>query len=489
MKSVTVFTGLGAAAAMLAPSCKSDHQDQRPNIVYILADDLGYGDLSCLNPESRIQTPHMDRMANQGMTFLNAHSPSAVSTPTRYGILTGRYCFRSSLKSGVLTGYSPALIEQDQTTVAEVLKNQGYQTACIGKWHLGLNWPRKDTTLPLFTGDEWAPESVNVDYSGFITGGPNDLGFDYSFIIPASLDIVPYCFIENQRLTAPVTGRIGGSDSPRGVFWRAGDIQQNFKLEEVLPSITRKAEEFIRHQSGKQPFFLYLPLTSPHTPWLPGEAFKGKSGAGTYGDFIMQTDSCVGIILDALKKAHLDGNTLVILTSDNGSNWTRADLDQWKHRSNGVFRGQKSDVWEGGHHIPFIAQWPGIILEGSHSEQLLCLTDLFATAAEITGYKTKPGEGPDSFSFLFSLKGNKPEMPVRESVVVQSISGMSAIIEGPWKLIDGRGSGGWSDRGDPQSPPFQLYNLKEDISETTNRWEENQKLADELLGKMKGILK
>jgi len=488
MKATHLLAGMGAATSVLLPSFKTDKKNPQPNIVYILADDLGYGDLSCLNPESRIRTPNMDRLAAEGITFMNAHSPSAVSTPTRYGILTGQYCFRTPLKSGVLTGYSAPLIEPGRKTVAELLKSKGYQTACIGKWHLGLGWRSRDTSLPLFEGDEWAPTTVNVDYSGILKDGPNDHGFDYSFIIPASLDIVPYCFIENQKLTAPMAGRIEGSEKPRGVFWRAGDIQQGFRLEEVLSTITAKAAGYIQKHSRKQPFFLYLPLTSPHTPWLPGKEFKGTSGAGTYGDFVAQTDSCIGVILDALKRARMDSNTLVIVTSDNGSNWTPSDIARWDHRSNGVFRGQKSDVWEGGHHIPFIVRWPGVIPDGSCSSQLLCLTDLFATAAELTGYNPAVGEGPDSYSFLAALKGTRPSVPVRESVVVQSISGMPAIIEGPWKLIDGRGSGGWSAKGDPQSPPYQLYNLKDDISETNNLWEGNKPLADKLLCKLNLIL-
>jgi arylsulfatase A-like enzyme len=481
MKHSLFFAGLGSLPIILLPGCQTNHQIPPPNIIFILADDLGYGDLSCLNPESRIRTPIIDRFASEGCVLTNAHSPSSVSSPTRYGILTGEYCFRSPLKSGVLTGYSPALIKSETLTVAELLQNHAYHTACIGKWHLGLNWAPRDSSQPLYSGDPWAPTSTNIDYSRPVSGGPDSHGFDYSFIIPASLDMVPYCFLQNGKAIAPVTQTIKGNNEPRGVFWRSGEIQDNFRLNQVLPTLTTEAINYIESRSATgQPFFLYLPLTAPHTPWLPDSSFVNQSGAGTYGDFVVQIDHCIGTILEAVMKGKIEQNTLIIITSDNGSNWTTNDILKWQHRSNGIFRGQKSDVWEGGHHVPFLTRWPAKINAGSKSDQLICLTDLLATVAQLTGHQTTKNEGPDSYSFLDALSGKKPGKHSRNSVIHHSISGMFAITAGNWKLIDGRGSGGWSDAGNPNDPPRQLYNLQKDPKETDNLIFSNPIIADSL---------
>jgi arylsulfatase A-like enzyme len=472
------------------PACKAHHQQDLPNIVYILADDLGYGDLSCLNPDSRIKTPFMDQIAREGMIFKNAHSPSAVCSPTRYGILTGEYCFRTSLKSGVLMGYSPRLIESRKNTVAEIMKSAGYQTACIGKWHLGLDWMRKDTALPLITGDPWIPETSNVDYTGPVHGGPSDNGFDYSFIIPASLDITPYLYIRNGKSIAPVKNTVTGSDNPRGVFWRPGDIQDGFRHQTVLETITKEAVQYIENQSAvKTPFFLYFPLSAPHEPWLPSAEFNGQSGAGTYGEFVLQVDHCIGEIMKVLKARHLDKNTIFIVTSDNGSNWTPEDIAKWNHKGNWIFRGQKSDAWEGGHHIPFLVRWPEKINPGSQSDQLICLTDLFATCAELTGYQKKPDDGRDSYSFFPVMLKKNPDNPLRTSVVHHSISGMFAITSGPWKLIDGKGSGGWSPGGKNDPAAGQLYDLKNDPGETVNLFEKNPVIVNDLMNQLNTIRK
>jgi arylsulfatase A-like enzyme len=481
VKSSSYYFGIPAVALLLQPACKPVKENPLPNIVFILADDLGYGDLSCLNPGSRITTPEMDRIAREGMTFSRAHSPSAVSSPTRYGILTGEYCFRTSLKTGVLTGLSPALVDPRKITSAEVLRTAGYESACIGKWHLGLDWSRNDTTLPLATGDPWAPVTSNVDWDGSITGGPNDHGFDYSFIIPASLDIVPYCYIRNGKLIAPVKDTIAGCSSPRGAFWRSGDIQEGFELDQVLQTITGEAVKFISDRAGKRnPFFLYLPLSAPHEPWLPASTFKNKSAAGTYGDFVTQVDSCVGEINRTLERMHLSENTIVIVTSDNGADWTAEDIAKWSHRSNWIFRGQKSDIWEGGHHIPFLVKWPARIKGGSKSDQLVCLTDLSATCSELTRYSRTPADGPDSFSFLPALLGTKPVSPLRTSIIHHSVNGMFAITSGDWKFIDGKGSGGWSGKGKPDDPPGQLYNLAADPGEAVNLYTDNPSKVAEL---------
>jgi arylsulfatase A len=478
MRTNQLITGLGTIPLLLMPGCSHEGQNDRPNIVFIMADDLGYGDLSCLNEDSRIRTPFMDQVAREGMTFTNAHSPSAVCTPTRYGVITGEYCFRTSLKSGVLTGYSPGLIDPGRTTVAELMRSAGYRTACIGKWHLGLDWKRRDTTLPLLNKDQWVAKTANVDYTAPVPGGPADHGFDYSFIIPSSLDIVPYCYIRNGKLIAPMNDTIAGNNEPRGVFWRSGDIQDGFRLETTLNTLTDEAVKFIDDQSkARQPFFLYFPLTAPHTPWLPGDAYRGKSGAGTYGDFVMHVDDCIGMVMEALRKNQLDKNTILIITSDNGSNWTPKDISTWGHRANGIFRGQKSDAWEGGHHVPFLVRWPNKVKGGRQSDQLVCLTDLFATAGELTGYRNPGTEGPDSFSFLQALTRKKSSSPLRTSIIHHSIDGMFAITAGDWKLIDGKGSGGWSAKGKPEDPEGQLYNMKTDPGETENLYDANPELV------------
>ncbi len=466
-------------------SCKEPESQNLPNVVFIMADDMGYGDLKCLNPESGVNTPNMDRIAEEGMIFTDAHSPSAVCTPTRYGVLTGRYCFRTSLKSGVLVGHSPSLIETERFTVAELLISAGYHTACIGKWHLGLDWTRIDTSKPLITGSIWnRPNTENLDYTANVSEGPTDHGFDFSFIIPASLDMTPYCYISNKKLIAPITDTTPGLNNPRGVFWRPGDIQEGFTVEGVLPRITAEATKYIKSRSGSgQPFFLFFPLTAPHTPWLPLEEFQGSSEAGIYGDFVAQVDWTVGQVLKSLDKNGFSENTLVILTSDNGSHWTPSDKKLFSHRANAGFSGMKSDAWEGGHHVPFLVRWSARVKAGSTNNEITSLTDLFATLADITGQIIPDNAAEDSYSMLPAILGENVE-PIREGTIHHSISGMFALRQGKWKFIDGRGSGGWSYAGNNNEPAGQLYDMELDPKETTNLYLENP----DQVSKMKNLL-
>jgi arylsulfatase A-like enzyme len=430
-----------------------------PNIVVILADDLGYGDPRCYNKASAVPTPSIDKLATQGMRFTDAHTPSAVCTPTRYGILTGRYCWRTSLKKGVLNGYSPALIEPGRVTVASLLKRRGYATACIGKWHLGLGSRQR------------------TDFGKPLKPGPNAAGFDYFFGIPASLDMPPYVFVENSKVTQAPTATIKASEMRRKGgkgFWRAGAIAPRFKHADVLPQLTDKAVGFIRKQAKDKPFFLYLALTAPHTPWLPTEAFQGKSTAGPYGDFVAQVDGTVGRVMKALDEGKLFGKTLLIFTSDNGAHWLPTDIAQWKHRANDGWRGQKADIWDGGHRVPFITRWPGKVRAGRSSKELICLTDLLATAAEVVGEKLPADAGEDSFSLLPVLRGKKGAKPIREAVVHHSADGTFGIRQGPWKLAMALGSHGFSlpknikpRKGEAQG---QLYNLDDDPGEKNNLW-------------------
>jgi arylsulfatase A len=479
----TTICILGILLLVIPMSCNRSTSGL-PNIIFILADDMGYGDIGVLNPDSKIPTPNLDRLASEGMYFSDAHSPSAVCTPTRYGLLTGRYSFRTRLQSGVLVGHSPSLIGPGQTTVASLLKNSGYQTACIGKWHLGLDFKKKNPEMPLYTGDDWDIESTeNIDYQAIVDGGPCDHGFDYSFILPASLDIQPYVFISNKYVDQPEINHIDGMDKGRGLFWRHGDASGGFDFWQVLPLLTQKANGFIRDyviNHPKKSFFLYFPLTAPHTPWVPTNEFNGKSQAGDYGDFVVQVDFSVGQVLDLIDSLRIAENTLIFFTSDNGSHWLPEDIKQFDHQANYIFRGMKSDVWEGGHRVPFIAKWPGVIPEKSSSDQMVCLSDMLATFAELTGQDLSWNTGEDSFSFLYALKNTEPTWPVRHTMINHSIDGMFALRKDEWKFIDGRGSGGWSYEGKETDPPGQLYNLTDDPGETTNLYNQYPDKVEEM---------
>lgn len=438
-----------------------------PNVVIILADDLGWGDLGCYNPGSKIPTPHLNRLAAQGMRFTDAHSPSAVCTPTRYGLLTGRYAWRTRLKRGVLWGYSPPLIEPDRPTLATHLKNRGYATACVGKWHLGLGWTTRE---PADFGDGSIPtaDPVLVDFAPSLTSGPHTLGFDYSFILPASLDMDPYVFIEDGRVAGVPTNRVAGSRSQRqggGGFWREGPVSPGFTHEGVEADLLARAAAFIRRQTNSaRPFLLYLPLASPHDPWVPRPEFRGRSTAGVRGDFVAQVDDTVGRLLKVLEETGLAENTLVVFTSDNGAHWLPKEVEETGHHANGHWRGMKSDAFEGGHRVPFLARWPGVIQPGSTTAALVGLNDLFATVSEAAGLTVPPGAAEDSVSFLPVLRGEASG--VRESLVLHSINGAFALRQHDWKLIEAKDSGGWTTAA--VETPAQLYHLRDDPGETNN---------------------
>ncbi|RPI28023.1 MAG: arylsulfatase [Acidobacteria bacterium] len=461
--------GVAALTAVNASAAEAP-RDGLPNIVYILADDLGYGDVSCFNPESRIRTPNLDRLAAQGRTFTDAHAGAAVCSPTRYGILTGRYSWRTRMKSGVLWGYSRSLIPANRMTVASLLKRHNYQTACIGKWHLGLDWTLRDKRVPADTPAELGD---NVDFAGPIAGGPNSLGFDYFFGISASLDMAPYVYLQNGRVTA-LPDRETEQKVPQAQFWRKGPTGADFRHEEVLPKLTEKAVGFIR-QNAQRRFFLYLPLAAPHVPVLPLPPFRGKSGTTLYGDFVLQVDDTVRQVLDALKEQGVENNTLVVMTSDNGfaPPAGRDELVKMGHFPSAQFRGSKADIFEGGHRIPFIARWPGHIPANTSCPETICLTDLMATCAGLVGEKLPPGAGEDSFNVLPALLGQNYSAPLREATVHQSMDGSLAIRQGRWKLEMCPGSGGWSDpkpggEETKKLPPLQLYDLTNDPAETRN---------------------
>ncbi len=448
----------------------------RPNVLFILCDDLGYGDVGCNNPECKISTPRVDRLASEGMRFTDAHTTSSVCTPTRYGVLTGRYNWRSRLQTGVLGGLSERLIEPGRLTVAEMLRQQGYHTACIGKWHLGMDWTRKPDSDRFSDTIEKGVEGWGVDFTKPATNGPNSPGFDYYFGIAASLDMVPYTYIENDRVTIVPTidnafPMMPGKESTT----RRGPAAAGFDAMNVLPDLTRKAVEYIGKQADSdRPFFLYLPFASPHTPIAPSPEWQGRSGLNPYADFVMQTDDCVGQVLDALETSGVAGKTLVFFTSDNGCS-PQADfpaLAEKGHDPSYIYRGHKADIWDGGHRVPFVVRWPGRVKAGSTSNQLVSLVDFLATCAEITGTDLPDDAAEDSVSLLPILLGKATE-PVREALVHHSINGMFSIRQGRWKLELCPGSGGWSVPRDPQAvkqglPSLQLYDMEADPAEAKN---------------------
>jgi arylsulfatase A-like enzyme len=476
------WTGCGAGAPETSATAP-------PNIIFLMADDMGYGDPGCYNSESKIPTPNIDRLAAQGMRFTDAHSPSAVCTPTRYGVLTGRYAWRSRLKNGVLSGYSPSLIEPGRMTVASLLKQGGYRTAGVGKWHLGLNWATKQKPAgnPLLESSNFAkPEGLEVDFSQPVADGPAALGFDYFYGIPASLDMAPYVYIENDHTTELADARTPGMRDG-GVFWREGEKSPGFEFIEVLPHLTDKAVGFIdqhAESSSGQPFFLYFALPSPHTPWMPTPEVERKSGAGKYGDFSVLVDQMIGQVMAALDRHNLAENTLLIVTSDNGSDWKPEHIEQFGHYSNHkMLRGRKRDAWEGGHRVPFVARWPGKVKAGVTYDETVCLTDLTATAAAIAGQTLPRNAAEDSYSILLALLGQTLEGPLREATVLHSADGMFAIRQGPWKFIDGQGPGSanygeWQPA--PDDPPGQLYNLADDVGEKQNLYNQQPEVVARL---------
>lgn len=442
----------------------------KPNIIYILADDLGYGDVQILNAtRGKIPTPHLDQLAQEGMIFTDAHTNSSVCTPTRYGIMTGRYCWRT-LASGVLSGTKPPLIPPDRMTVPSFLKSQGYQTACIGKWHLGMNLP--------FTSEN----KKEIDWSKSILNGPTTLGFDYYFGVSASLDMSPYVFIENDHFTTTKVTTTQGSSGGQGHF-RPGWMAEGFAHEEVLPQLTEKATAYIREQAKKpSPFFLYFPMTGPHTPILPTKEFKGKSHLNDYADFCMEVDAMVGKVLSTLEETGIAQNTWVILTSDNGCSAAAKipDLEAMGHYPSAQFRGHKAEIYDGGHRVPFLMRWPNQIPAGRRCDELICHTDFLATCAELFGQRLPDNAGEDSVSFLPAMLGKPHDVPLREAVVHHAINGAFAIRQGPWKLelcADRKAGKG--------APAIQLYNLSRDIAEQQNVANENPEIVKNLTALLK----
>ena len=463
----------------------AEAESPKPNVIFVMADDLGIGDLSPTNPEGKIQTPHLQKMADEGITFLDAHSSSAVCTPTRYGVLTGRYNWRSRLARGVLSGTSEHLIPADRPTVAHLLKNAGYHTQMIGKWHLGWDWARAEDDAGLWK---------NIDFTKPVKNGPDINGFVNYYGHCGSLDMPPYTWVDTGRVTSVPTRQDGVTQKqdPYG-WWRVGPISDDFVIDDVLPHLFEKSVAYIHDRSedakNGNPFFLYLPLPAPHTPIVPVPPFEGASQMNPYADFVMQMDHHMGELFAALENTGIDENTLVIFTSDNGcSNQANYDvLAQFDHDPSAGFRGHKADIYEGGHRVPFIARWPAEIQGGQKTHALTCLTDFYGTMREILDREAGDQGGEDSFSLLPVFKGK--ETSGRTTLISHSISGHFAIREGDWKLCLSAGSGGWSAPNERTAkaqnlPPIQLFNLKEDKAERNNLHEAHPEKVAALLERL-----
>jgi len=447
-----------------------------PNIIFILADDMGYGDLGCYGSE-KIPTPNMDKIASEGIRFTDAHSSSAVCTPSRYSILTGRYCWRTKLKRSVLWGYSFPLIEPERPTIATLLKKRGYHTAAIGKWHVGLKWPTQN--YESLTNPH--AKNPDIDFSKPIKGGPTSLGFDYFFGISGSLDMPPYCFIENENT-------VGIPFLPKKPLYqqqREGLMVPGWRDDNVDLKFTEKAIQFIQDHvksNSAQPFFIYLCTSAPHRPCdVQPDFVKGKSQAGDRGDMVILVDWVVGQLNDELERLGLTENTLIIITSDNGARATCFNGEDYGHNSNGSWRGQKGDIWEGGHREPLIARWPNHIKPNLISKEPLCLVDLFATFAALLDLPIPDGIAEDSLNTFPALLGKKQTKQIRDSIIHHSMWGIFSIRQGKWKFIKGLGSGGFTlpakifpKKGEPRG---QLYDLTIDPKEENNLWNEEPKVV------------
>ena len=464
-------TGFMLAGVLMGAVSLYAQKNKAPNIIFILADDMGYGDVAALNEACKIKTPNIDRMAQQGVAFTDAHSSSSVSTPTRYGILTGRYNWRSNLKSGVLGGYSKALIPGNRTTMAKMLKQGGYETACIGKWHLGWNWNNIEQG------------AGQVDFSKPIIHGPTTLGFDYFYGFCGSLDMPPYVYVENDM---PTTADVGVVEAGEGFgFWRKGKIGSDFSHEDCLPNLTRRVVNYIGEKSkADQPFFLYFPLPAPHTPILPVKEFQGKSGLNAYADFVMMVDWVVGEVMKAMEENGVAENTILVFTTDNGCSPQARfpELEAKGHYPSYVYRGHKADLFDGGHRIPCLVQWPERV-KPHRVDQTVCLTDFMATFAALSGQKLADNEGEDSYNLMPLLLKKNYRKTIREATVHHSIDGSFTIRQGDWKLLLAPGSGGWSDPRpgkDKGLPAVQLYDMKSDPGEKTNVYAEHPEVVSRL---------
>lgn len=472
----TILSSLAIFLLSLSPSFA---QQRHPNIVILYADDMGYGDLACQNPDSKIPTPHLDQLAREGMRFTDGHSSSGICTPSRYALLTGQFHWRKF--HGIVNSFDPPVLDESELTLAGMLKASGYQTACVGKWHLGWNWsdiltpgarPKMDARN---RNKVFAPD--DFDWSKSISGGPLSHGFDYYFgdDVP---NFPPYAWFENDRVISSPTEPLTITPETKEGSWEArpGPMTPGWDFYAVIPHITDKAVAWINQQRGKDaPFFLYAPFNSPHAPIVPTEQFNGKSGAGGYGDFMVQTDAECGRILQALKDNGFADNTLVIFTADNGAERYAYDrIRKFDHRSSGPLRGLKRDLYEGGHRVPFIVKWPGMVQPGTVSDALLSQVDLMATLAAVVGYELPANSAHDSFNLLPVWKENAPSP--RSSIVHNTFDNAYAIRHDHWLLIANKTGAhsqvpAWFDQQfgyAKNTLPGELYDLSSDLAQKKN---------------------
>lgn len=454
------------------------HAERLPNIVILLADDMGYGDLNAQNPESKIPTPHLDRLASQGIRFTDAHSSSGVCTPSRYALLMGRYHWRKF--HGIVNSFEGSVLDPERVTLAELLRERGYRTACIGKWHLGWDWEsiRKPGSKSIDAKTGY--DSKDFDWTQRVPGGPLDHGFDIYFgdDVP---NFPPYAWFENDRVSTPPGGPLATVGQPAEGQWetRPGPAVQGWDFWQVMPTLTDRAVAWISEQKPNEPFFLYFPFTSPHAPILPTEAYRQASNAGGYGDFMVQTDATVGRVMAALEQAGLDQNTLVLFSSDNGpEHYAYERVRRFGHRSTGTLRGVKRDLWEGGHRVPMIAQWPNVIPAGQVRTGLISQTDWYATLAAQVGVPIPARNAEDSLDQSAFFRGDAPSP--RTTMVHNTNANGFAIRENEWVLIMAK-SGGvttvppWyvqSQGYSSHSTPGELYDLSTDLGQRINRYSE-----------------
>ena len=487
------FVSLPLAAVLLTVAGRAADTSRRPNVVILYADDMGYGDLAAQNPESKIATPHLDRLAREGTRFTDAHSSSGVCTPSRYALLTGRFHWRKF--HAIVNSFEPSVFDAAELTLPEMLKQQGYRTACIGKWHLGWNWNaiKRPGAAPQ-PGSGYAPEAF--DWTKRIPDGPNDHGFDYYFgdDVP---NFPPYAWFENDRVLTPPDAPLKTTPQTAEGNWEArpGPMVTGWDFHAVMPKITEKSVDWIREQKGKaEPFFLYVPFTSPHAPIVPTPEFAGKSKAGGYGDFMQQTDDTVGRILRAIDEHGFRDNTIVIFSADNGAERYAYDrLKNFQHRSSGPLRGLKRDLWEGGHRVPFLVRWPGVVAAGEVSAALTSQVDIMATLAAITGFKLPAGAAEDSHDLLAVWKNRAPSP--RRAIVHNTQANGYAVRQDQWVLIAAKTGAvsrvpTWFDAENgyqENTHPGELYDLSKDLAQRNNLYAQHPEKVAELQAALQAI--
>lgn len=479
---IVLLSNVSAAAA----ACAAEPA-RRPNIVILYADDMGYGDLGAQNPQSKIPTPNLDRLAGDGLRFTDAHSSSGICTPSRYALLHGRYHWRRL--HGIVNSFDQPVLDAERTTIAEMLKSKGYRTACIGKWHLGWDWNAvKKPGTPQPGKEGYGLDAF--DWTRPIPGGPLGHGFDTYFgdDVP---NFPPYAWFENDKLPTPPTTSLttllaAGIKTAEGAWEaRPGPATSGWDFTAVMPTLTARAVEWIGRQKKGEPFFLYFPFTSPHAPIVPTEDFAGKSQAGGFGDFVAQTDATVGEVLRALEKHGFAEDTLVVFSADNGpEHYAYERVRKFGHRSMGPLRGLKRDLWEGGHRVPLVIRWPGVVKPNQVSSELFSQIDLFATLAEIVDFKTPAGSAEDSISQLRLLEGRGEGS--RTELVHNTNAGRYAFRSGKWLLIDAPTGGvskvpAWYDAEqgyEANAAAGELYDLSTDLAQKQNLYgSEREKVA------------